>query len=67
MLVLARQRNETILIGDDIELTIVDIRGDRVRIGINAPKTVSVHRKEVYDAIQRERRAAAQVKSDESK
>ena len=59
MLVLSRQRDETIMIGDDIEITIVDIRGDKVRIGINAPKSIPVHRKEVYDAIKRENRAAA--------
>ena len=61
MLVLSRQRDETIMIGDDIEVTVVDIRGDKVRLGINAPKEISVHRKEVYDAIRRENRAAAQV------
>ena len=62
MLVLSRQRDETIMIGDDIEVTVVDIRGDKVRLGITAPKEISVHRKEVYDAIRRENRAAAQVK-----
>ena len=45
MLVLSRQRDETIMIGDDIEVTVVDIRGDKVRLGINAPKEISVHRK----------------------
>ena len=58
MLVLSRQRDETIKIGDDIEITVVDIRGDKVRLGINAPKSVSVHRKEVYEAIQKEKSAA---------
>ncbi|MBC7783350.1 MAG: carbon storage regulator CsrA [Burkholderiales bacterium] len=62
MLVLSRQRDETIMIGDDIEVTVVDIRGDKVRLGITAPKEVSVHRKEVYEAIKRENRDAAQVK-----
>jgi len=62
VLVLSRQRDETIVIGDDIEITVVDIRGDKVRLGVNAPKAVSVHRKEVYDAIRRENLAAAQVK-----
>ena len=52
MLVLSRQRDETIVIGDDIEVTIVDIRGDKVRLGINAPKSIPVHRKEVYDEVQ---------------
>jgi carbon storage regulator len=65
MLVLSRQRDETIMIGDDIEVTVVDIRGDKVRLGINAPKEVTVHRKEVYDAIRRENRAAAQVKPED--
>ena len=57
MLVLSRQRDETIMIGDDIEITIVDIRGEKVRLGINAPPHVPVHRKEVYEAIKREKQA----------
>ncbi|MHC4220556.1 MAG: carbon storage regulator CsrA [Planctomycetota bacterium] len=61
MLVLSRQRDETIMIGDDIELTVVDIRGDKVRLGINAPSQVAVHRKEVYDAIKRENEQAARL------
>jgi carbon storage regulator len=61
VLVLSRQRDETIMIGDDIELTVVDIRGDKVRLGINAPSHVSVHRKEIYDAIKRENEQAAQL------
>src|SRR3954454_17865408 len=65
MLVLSRQRDETIMIGDDIEITIVDIRGDKVRLGITAPATIPVHRKEVYEAIQRENRAASQVKMED--
>ena len=60
MLVLSRQRDETIIIGDNIEVTVVDIRGDKVRLGITAPKDISVHRKEVYEAIRRENRQAAQ-------
>ena len=62
MLVLSRQRDETIMIGDDIELTIVDIRGDKVRLGITAPASVAVHRKEVYEAIQRENQEAASLR-----
>jgi carbon storage regulator len=65
MLVLSRQRDETIMIGDDIEVTVVDIRGDKVRLGITAPKEISVHRKEVYDAIRRENREAARVKPED--
>jgi carbon storage regulator len=61
MLVLSRQRDETIMIGDDVELTIVDIRGDKVRIGISAPSSVSVHRKEVYEAIRTENEQAAAI------
>jgi carbon storage regulator len=61
MLVLSRQRDESIMIGDNVQVTIVDIRGDKVRLGIVAPTEISVHRKEVYDAIQRENRKAAGV------
>ncbi len=61
MLVLSRQRDETIMIGDEIEISIVDIRGDKVRLGINAPTRIAVHRKEVYDAIRRENTQAAQL------
>jgi carbon storage regulator len=61
MLVLSRQRDETIMIGDDIEITIVDIRGDKVRLGITAPSQIAVHRKEVYDAIKAENQRAAQA------
>jgi len=59
MLVLSRQRDESIMIGDDVEITIVDIRGEKVRLGINAPAHIPVHRKEVYEAIKREKLAAA--------
>ena len=59
MLVLSRQRDESIIIGDDIEITVVDIRGEKVRLGINVPHHVPVHRKEVYEAIRREKEAAA--------
>jgi carbon storage regulator len=65
MLVLSRQRDQTIMIGDDIEITVVDIRGDKVRLGINAPKWVQVHRKEVYDAIKNENLRAANVKPED--
>jgi len=66
MLVLSRQRDESIIIGDDIEITIVDVRGDKVRLGITAPKEISVHRREVYEAIQREKAAKeAEDKSED--
>lgn len=54
MLVLSRQRDESIIIGDDIVVTVVDIRGDKVRLGIQAPIEIPVHRQEVYEAIQKE-------------
>ncbi len=65
MLVLSRQRDETIMIGDDIEITVVDIRRDKVRLGINAPSRVAVHRKEVYEAIRAENEQAARAAGDE--
>jgi len=55
MLVLSRQRDESIVIGDNVVITIVDIRGDKVRLGIEAPGEIPVHRQEVYEAIQREK------------
>ena len=54
MLVLSRKRDERIMIGDEISLLVVDIRGDKVRLGIEAPADVAVHRQEVFEAIQRE-------------
>ena len=59
MLVLCRQPEETIMVGDDIEITVVHVHGDQVRLGISAPPEVSVHRKEVWEAIRRENRSAA--------
>jgi carbon storage regulator len=54
MLVLSRHRNESIIIGDDISITVIDIRGDKVRLGIEAPLDIPVHRQEVYNQIRRE-------------
>ncbi len=54
MLVLSRKKDEKIIIGDKITIMVIEIRGDKVRLGIDAPKEVSVHRQEVYDAIQKE-------------
>lgn len=65
MLVLSRQRDESIIIGDNVQITVVDIRGDKVRLGIEAPAEITVHRKEVFDAIQRENLKAAQVAADD--
>ena len=59
MLVLSRQKDESIVIGDDIEITVVDIRGDKVRLGIAAPSEIPVHRKEVYDRINTPQEVAA--------
>lgn len=65
MLVLSRQRDESIIIGDNVQITVVDIRGDKVRLGIIAPAEIPVHRKEVYDAIQRENRKASAVDTED--
>ena len=59
MLILARRVNESIVIGDEIRVSVVDIRGDQVKLGIDAPRSVKVYRQEVFDAIQAENRAAA--------
>ena len=53
MLVLSRKKNESIVINDDITIVVVEIRGDKVRLGVEAPKEIPVHRREVYDAIKR--------------
>ncbi|GHV85083.1 carbon storage regulator [Spirochaetia bacterium] len=60
MLILSRKINEKIMIGDDISISIIEIRGDQVRIGVDAPRTVKVFRQEVFDAIRAENRAAAE-------
>jgi carbon storage regulator len=57
MLVLSRKKNESIVINDNITVTVIEIRGDKVRLGIEAPKDVTVHRREVYDAIHAQDRA----------
>ena len=61
MLVLSRQRDESIMIGDNIVITVVDVRGDKVRLGIEAPTEIPVHRHEVYEAIQRDNNRATRV------
>ena len=65
MLVLSRGRDQTIMIGDDIEITIVEVRGDKVRLGIKAPSQVSVHRREVWEAIRRENHEASRVRPED--
>jgi len=67
MLVLSRQRDESIMIGDDVEIIIVDVRGDKVRLGITAPKNIPVHRREIYDAIQREKAEGKDAKKQSDK
>jgi carbon storage regulator len=60
MLVLSRHRDESIIVGDDIVITVIDIRGDKVRLGIQAPANVAVHRQEVYEAIQQEKQSKSE-------
>jgi carbon storage regulator len=67
MLVLSRQRDESIMIGDDVEIIIVDVRGDKVRLGITAPKEIPVHRREIYDAIQREKNQKKETQEKQEK
>lgn len=66
MLVLSRHRDESIMIGDNVVVTIVDIRGDKVRLGIDAPKEIPVHRQEVYEAIRRENESAAKIQPEDT-
>ncbi len=65
MLVLTRKLHQSIVIGDGIEIVVLEIRGEQVRIGIRAPKNVMVHRKEIYDQIQDENRSAADVRPED--
>ena len=67
MLVLSRKKNESIVINDDITIVVVEIRGDKVRLGVEAPKEVPVHRREVFDAIRRNEAAANEGKADPAK
>jgi len=62
MLILSRRINEKIMIGDDVSISIIEIRGDQVRIGVDAPKTVKVFRQEVFDSIKAENKAAVESK-----
>lgn len=65
MLILSRKVDEKIRIGNDISITIIEIHGDQVKVGVEAPKNVKVFRQEVYDAIQSENKAAAAPSTDE--
>ncbi|MET1181393.1 MULTISPECIES: carbon storage regulator CsrA [Bacillales] len=64
MLVLTRKPNEAIMIGDDIEITILSVEGEQIKLGINAPKNVDIHRKEVYLSIQQENRTASKTETN---
>ena len=66
MLVLSRKKNESIVINDDVTIVIVEIRGDKVRLGVEAPKHVPVHRREVYDAIKRHEQSLPINKPEDS-
>jgi carbon storage regulator len=61
MLVLTRKVNQSIVIGDDIEVVVLEVRGEQIRLGIKAPRDVVVHRKEIYDQIQEENQAASTI------
>ncbi|WP_432633242.1 carbon storage regulator CsrA [Brachyspira sp.] len=65
MLVLSRKINQSIVIGDNIEIMLVDIRGDQIKLGINAPKTVKIFRKEVYEEVENQNREAAKSTIEE--
>jgi carbon storage regulator len=67
MLVLSRTRDESIIIGDHVVVTVVDVRGDKVKLGIEAPQDVTVHRREVYEAIRRENQQAAKLRPDDAR
>ena len=65
MLVLTRKVNQTIIIGDNVEVVVLEVRGEQVRLGIRAPRNVSVHRKEIYEQIAEENRGAADVRPED--
>jgi carbon storage regulator len=67
VLVLTRRANQSIMIGDDVVVTVLDVRGDQVRIGIKAPRSVDVHREEVYLALQRDAAREANTQTDDEK
>lgn len=65
MLVLTRKINQSIIVGDDVEITVLDIRGEQVRVGINAPKSITVYRKEIYEQIQQENHNSSKTSPDD--
>jgi len=65
MLVLTRKVNQSIVIGDEIEVVVLEVRGEQVRIGVRAPRTIAVHRKEIYEQIRQENLNAASVSADD--
>ena len=67
MLALSRKLGETIVIGDDVEITVLDIQKDQIKLGISAPRSISIHRKEIYLQIQEENKAAGNVSNDAAK
>jgi len=67
MLILTRRVGETLVIGDDVTVTVLGVRGNQVRIGVNAPKQVSVHREEIYDRIKKEKEKEAEASSKDQK
>lgn len=64
MLILTRRVGETLMIGDEISVTVLGVKGNQVRLGVNAPKDVSVHREEIYERIQGERNAGSEAKAE---
>lgn len=65
MLILTRRAGETLMVGDDVTITVLGVKGNQVRIGVNAPKHVSVHREEIYQRIQREKNPGSVVAAEE--
>ncbi|GIX21235.1 MAG: carbon storage regulator [Gammaproteobacteria bacterium] len=66
MLILTRRVGEALMVGDDVVVTVLGVKGNQVRIGVSAPKEIPVHREEIYERIKREREAAARAQSDET-